>query len=257
MQFLQMQMDMNRLLWLLLLPFLFACSEGMAKGDVYVVVAGVSGYREISSLVLPEKDAKAIAALYKLRTKHVILITGKYATKAVLLKSLKEQFSRAKEDDMVVFAFSGHGYADGICPYDMPAKRGEGVTYREIQNILKQSRAQRKVLFLDACFSGGIRGNASDVHSHSINASDVLLFLSSRTGEASIESPFMANGVFTTYLLRGLRGGADADKNRKITAEELFRYVSRKVGEKTGGKQHPVMWGKFDDDAVLFDWNRR
>ncbi|WP_369893502.1 caspase domain-containing protein [Bacteroides sp. AN502(2024)] len=248
---------MNRLVLFFLFPFLFVCSEGEAKGDVYVVVVGVSGYQEIPSLVLPEKDAKAIAALYKLQTKHVILITGKYATKAVLLKSLKDQFSRAKEDDMVVFAFSGHGYADGICPYDMPAKGGKGITYREIQSILKQSRASRKVLFLDACFSGGIRGNASGIHSHAVNTPDVLLFLSSRTGEASIESPFMANGVFTTYLLRGLRGGADADKNRKITAKELFRYVSRKVGEKTDGKQHPVMWGKFEDDTVLFDWNRR
>jgi uncharacterized caspase-like protein len=65
----------------------------------------------------------------------------------------------------------------------------------------------------------------------------------------------MVNGVFTTYLLRGLRGGADSDGDRKITAKELFKFVSHDVKERSKDKQHPVMWGKFDDDYVLMDWN--
>jgi uncharacterized caspase-like protein len=65
----------------------------------------------------------------------------------------------------------------------------------------------------------------------------------------------MTNGFFTTYLLRGLRGGADADRNRKITAKELFYFVSQGVKERSKDKQHPVMWGKFNDGYVLMDWN--
>lgn len=240
-------------LWFLLC--IFTCSMGMEKGTVYVVVAGVSGYQKIPSLLLPEKDAKAIAALYKCKTSHVILLTGRYATKAQLLKSMKDQFSRAKAEDMVVFAFSGHGYAGGICPYDMSAKVETGITYQEIHAVLKQSRAQRKVVLLDACYSGGIRHSAVSTPSRLYTNTNVCFFLSSRTGETSAESPFMANGIFTTYLIRGLRGGADVDKNRKITAQELFQYVCPKVKEKTEGKQHPVMWGKFNDNDVLFDWN--
>ena len=226
----------------------------IGKGDIYVVSVGVANYQNISGLVLPEKDAKAIAELYKTRTKNVILITGKYATKARILKSLKDQFSRAKEEDMIVFSFSGHGYPGGICPFDMSAKDDSGVSYREIRNILKQSRAKRKIIFADACFSGGLRNNTSN-HQHNHNDADVLLFLSSRGGETSIESPFMVNGFFTTYLLRGLRGGADTDRNRKITAKELFLFVSQGVKERSKDQQHPVMWGKFDDGYVLMDWN--
>lgn len=227
----------------------------IGKGDIYVVSVGIANYQSISDLVLPEKDAKAIAELYKTQTKNVILITGKYATKARILKSLKDQFSRAKEEDMIVFSFSGHGYPGGVCPFDMLAKKESGVSYREIRNILKQSRAKRKIIFADACFSGGLRNNVSTHHPNH-NDTDVLLFLSSRGGETSIESPFMVNGVFTTYLLRGLRGGADSDRNRKITAKELFQFVSQGVKERSKDQQHPVMWGRFDDNEVLMDWNR-
>ena len=65
----------------------------------------------------------------------------------------------------------------------------------------------------------------------------------------------MQNGFFTTFLLRGLRGGADVDRNRKITAKELFKFVSEGVKEKSKDKQHPVMWGKFSDDYTIMDWN--
>ena len=246
---------MKRCLIFLLVSWCLSIASVLAqKGDIYVVSVGIADYQTISDLTLPEKDAKSIAELYKTQTKNVILITGKYATKARVLKSLKDQFSRAKEQDMIVFAFSGHGYPGGVCPYDMSAKDESGVSYREIRSILKQSRAKRKIVFADACFSGGIRNNTS--HSHqSHQDSEVLLFLSSRGGETSIESPFMVNGFFTTYLLRGLRGGADADRNRKITAKELFQFVSQGVKERSKDQQHPVMWGRFDDDEVLMDWN--
>jgi uncharacterized caspase-like protein len=64
----------------------------------------------------------------------------------------------------------------------------------------------------------------------------------------------MANGVFTASLLRGLRGGADTNRDRMITAKELFDFVHSGVVEKSKGKQHPVMWGQFDDHWVLMDW---
>ena len=244
----------KRLMFLLVSLCLAVVSIQAQKSDIYVVSVGISNYQTISDLTLPEKDAKSIAELYKRQTKNVILITGKYATKARILKSLKDQFSRAKEQDMIVFAFSGHGYPGGICPYDMSAKDESGISYREIRGILKQSRAKRKIIFADACFSGGIRNNASNNH-QAHQDSDVLLFLSSRGGETSIESPFMVNGFFTTYLLRGLRGGADADRNRKITAKELFQFVSQGVKERSKDQQHPVMWGRFDDNEVLMDWD--
>ena len=64
----------------------------------------------------------------------------------------------------------------------------------------------------------------------------------------------MSNGFFTAYLERGLRGAADANKDRDITAKELFVYVSNGVQKLSKGKQHPVMWGKFDDNMSILRW---
>lgn len=249
-------MVMKRVISVLILGLLICHLSAYAqKGDIYVVAVGISNYETINDLRLPEKDAKSIANLYKTQTKNVILITGKYATKTMILKSLKNQFKRAKENDIVVFSFSGHGYQGGICPYDMTAKLESGISYNEIRAIMKQSRAKRKVIFADACYSGGLRSNKQNSSNNSNEDVNVILFLSSRGNETSIESPFMLNGYFTTYLIRGLRGGADGDRNRIITAKELFTFVSNGVKEVSKEKQHPVMWGKFDDDFILMNWN--
>ncbi len=239
-----------------LLTLLLACTSLLCSyGETYVVAVGVSNYQNINDLMFPEKDAKVIAELYKAKTKNVMLITGRYATKSRILKALRDQFSRAKEEDMIVFSFSGHGYQGGICPYDMTMQQSSGITYREIQSILKQSRAKRKIIFADACFSGGLRGKNEQSNSSVTDSnSNVLLFLSSRGGETSIEKAYMANGLFTASLLRALRGGADTNRDRMITAKELFTFVHQGVVEKSDGKQHPVMWGQFDDNWVLMDW---
>jgi hypothetical protein len=45
--------------------------------------------------------------------------------------------------------------------------------------------------------------------------------------------------VFTYYLLRGLKGEADANHDGVVTAGELFNYLQRSVREATDGKQNP------------------
>lgn len=224
------------------------------SAKVYVVSVGISNYKEIPSLVLPEKDAKAVHELYKKQTKDVILLTGKYATKARIKKSLSDQFSRATENDVIVFFFSGHGYQGGICPYDISEKDlNSGLSYKEIKAILKLSKAKNKIIIADACFSGGLRGGAAS-DSGNDNDNSVILFLSSRSGETSGENPIMTNGFFTQALVRGLKGGADTNRDKRISAKEIFTFVSQKVKEQSKDKQHPVMWGNFDDGFVLMDW---
>ena len=81
-----------------------------------------------------------------------------------------------------------------------------------------------------------------------------MLFLSCRSNEVSIETPTKTNGFFTYALQHGLRGGADKNKDRTITAKELFNYVSAKVKKESNDRQHPVMWGKFPDNMPVIKW---
>ncbi len=238
--------------------FLFISALSLSAGaETYVVSVGIAKYQNISGLVLPENDAKTIAKLYKTRTRNVITITGRYATRSNIIKALKDQFSRAQKDDMVVFFFSGHGFAGGFCPYNMSKKYENALSYNDIYSIFRQSKATRKVVIADACSSGGLRKEGPNHQHGSANkSSDVVMFLSSRSKESSIENRRMTNGFFTAFLDRGLRGGADTNRDKVITAREIFDFVSNGVRKLSKNRQHPVMWGNFDDNFIMIDWRK-
>ena len=62
------------------------------------------------------------------------------------------------------------------------------------------------------------------------------------------------NSLFTVFLERGLRGGADMNRDKVITAREIYDFVHQGVTNASGGRQHPVMWGKFDGNMAVIKW---
>ena len=215
--------------------------------DVYLVSVGISDYPGVQNdLKLPAKDAADIAALYRTNTKsHVILIKNSDATKDNIVRQMNQLFSKAGKDDIIVMFYSGHGTPGAFCAYD------DNLPYDDVRKAMAKSKSRNKMIFADACFSGKIR---EDGHSRPDSKLNVMLFLSSRSNEYSIESASMKNGHFTACLLRCLKGGADKDKNRTITAKELFKGVSDGVKALSNDKQHPVMWGNFPDDMPVMIW---
>ena len=167
------------------------------------------------------------------------------ATQSALLNAMHTQFSKAKGDDAVVLYFSGHGTPGALVCHDGL------LTYLHIFRMLKGCKANRKIIIADACYSGKMRTNKQQ--SNNYNSQNVMLFLSSRTNEVSRETQYK-NSLFTIFLERGLRGGADKNRDRQITARELFDFVHDGVTEASGNKQHPVMWGKFDNDMTIIKW---
>lgn len=59
-----------------------------ARAETYVVVVGVANYQNVKGLALTENDAKTMASLYKSHTRNVITMTGRYATRANILKAM-------------------------------------------------------------------------------------------------------------------------------------------------------------------------
>ena len=68
-----------------------------------------------------------------------------------------------------------------------------------------------------------------------------------------MERADMKNGYFTTFLLSGLKGKADQNNDRIVTAKELFTYVNKEVKAISNDRKHPVMWGKYSDNLILMD----
>ena len=70
-----------------------------------------------------------------------------------------------------------------------------------------------------------------------------------RTSEVSIELPELGHGIFTYYLVNGLKGAADLNRDGIISLQELYEYVEQQVSAKSravGGNQHPVMKGELE-----------
>lgn len=239
---------------ILLLAFLLAFSFS-ANARTYLVSVGIADYSrfptKINNLSLTTNDAQTIANLYSKNTSVVYsLLLNEKATKDRIVRAIKKVFNKASKNDIVVFFFSGHGYPGGFCAYD-----GQ-IDYGEIRNAMSQSKSKNKMMFVDACRSGGMRVDGTTMQG-SVTAAknaNVMLLLSSRNNENSIERRGMQNGFFTTYLQKGLRGNADANRDRVITAKELFSFVHQGVSQISSGKQHPVMWGNFDDNMPVMKW---
>ncbi len=80
--------------------------------------------------------------------------------------------------------------------------------------------------------------------------------LALRSGVVGVGGSSLGNGFFTFYLLAGLRGGADNNRDRIVTARELFEFVNPRVKEMTKDVQVPVMWGRFEHNMEVLNWNR-
>ena len=217
--------------------------------NIYLVSAGISDYPGTDNdLILSAVDARAVNSLYKGNGKaSTLLLTNTKATKDNIVAAMKQTFGKAGKEDIVVFFFSGHGYPGGLMAYD------RGLPYNDIKAVFSGCKAECKMIFADACFSGDMRDGGSQFAGES-RSGDIMLFLSCRDDEVSYESPSMKNGHFTSCLLRCLRGGADSNLDRMITAKELFDAVSAGVVRLSSGNQHPVMWGSFDDDMPVMVW---
>lgn len=242
----------KHLLQILLLFLLSTFTTANAK--VFLVSVGIADYPgEENDLALPAKDAQTIAWLYGKNSDLTYrLLTNSNATADNIIRAINSVFANAKVDDIVVFFFSGHGYRGGFYAYD------KALSYTKIRKAMARCKSKNKMIFADACYSGKIRTASSSSSAVSdAQKANVMLFLSSRDDEASIERPSMKNGFFTTFLQKGLRGGADANRDRVITARELYEYVHSGVIEISSGKQHPVMWGRFPDNMPVMTWPRK
>ena len=230
----------------LLLAWMMLCAFTL-QAKTYLVSVGIADYPGTEhDLRISDNDAKTIAKVFSVAKQATVsILINEQATQSALLSTMHTSFMNANSEDIVILYFSGHGTPGALVCYDGL------LTYQHIFKMLKGCKASRKVIIADACYSGKMRTNNQQTSSY--NSQNVMLFLSSRTNEVSRESRYK-NSLFTIFLERGLRGGADTNRDRYITARELYDFVHKGVIEASGNKQHPVMWGKFDNNMTVINW---
>ncbi len=254
--------------------------------DHWAVVIGVGNYEsaDVPRLRYTVPDAEAVYDVLTgpggFKKEHVLLLTDKTEKKPTyrnLKWALGTFLARsAKKDDTVLIYFAGHGAPevdqrgverDGLSKYLVPTDAEPDDLYStalpmdELQTIFGRLEAERVIVFLDSCYSGAAGGRtfaskktrASHVDELFLerlaSAKGRAIVTASRPAEVSIELAELGHGIFTYYLVQGLQGAADLNKDGIVTLQELYEYVEQQVTRKSrsvGGNQHPVMKGELE-----------
>ena len=229
-------------------------------------------------------DAKAFYTLLTttagFKKDNVLLLTDKTERKPTL-RNIKWALGTflgrsAAKDDTVLMFFAGHGAPeidtrglerDGLAKYLIPSDADADDLYStalpmdELQTIFGRIEAERVVAFLDACYSGAAGGRTFMSKKTRAGSVDDLflerltrskgraIITASRPTEVSIELPELGHGIFSYYLVEGLKGAADLNRDGIVSLQELYEYVEQQVTTKSrsvGGNQHPVMKGELE-----------
>ena len=236
------------------------------EGEVYVLLVGVSNYvNHREPLQYPDNDALNLFAFLRspeggaIPSKNIINLVDKVATRRNILDSLNAMLSRVTKKDMVIFYFSGHGIKGAFLPIDYDGTYEKVVYHHEIYSALQQSNAQFKMCIADACHAGSMQeqkgflgSSQTDFYQNSQSVqSDFAMLLSSTSSENSAEADRLQQSVFSYYLIKGLEGLADTNRDKKISIQELFNYVGDNVRKFTENRQSPTLTGQFDRGKII------
>lgn len=243
--------------------------------QVWAAVIGISEYQSsaIAQLRYANRDAESFYRYLitpidsggrGVSQANVRLLLDKAATRVNIEEAIKDFMKNAIEEDVVIIYFAGHGVPDPDRPeipyllaYDADLRRpgATAVRMQEIQDAIRYYiKARKVVVFADACHSAGVGGNVAmrgQVSGELVNkfleeiakaGNSVLTLSASESNEFSQESPQWGggHGVFTYYLLEGLKGKANVDSDPIVRLGELVDYVSQNVRRDTKSQQHPT-----------------
>ncbi|MCB9283399.1 MAG: caspase family protein [Lewinellaceae bacterium] len=244
---------------------LIADTRKLQRNKVWAVVVGVSAYNHMPTLRYTDDDAYRMYAFLKspeggaLPDEQIRILIDEDATKDEIKMAMESVFSKAGKDDLVLLYFSGHGLKGAFLPIDFDGYNNK-LEHDEINAILANSPAKYKLLIADACHSGSllamkggeVKGILENYYSTLAQAEPgTALIMSSKSEETSLESSGLRQGVFSHFLIRGLKGEADADHNRVVTVQELFDYITENVRKYTGNRQSPVIKGDYDPNMPV------
>ncbi|MCK4640904.1 MAG: caspase family protein [Candidatus Marinimicrobia bacterium] len=229
------------------------------NSDALAIIFGIEKYKGVSNVTFAKRDA-AFVKEYFSKTLGVPEARIYYKTDSDVGKAeFDKVFSkggwldkRVKEDlsDVYVY-YSGHGAPDlsnnaaYLIPYDGDPNYASQTGYciDDLYNNLSDLNARNVTIFLDACFSGANRENemlladARPVFIEAVKpdiAENITVFAAASAKQISSGWPEKKHGLFTYFMLKGLKGEADSDNNNMLTIQELSDYIKLNVPETAG-----------------------
>lgn len=247
----------------------------------WAVIFGIENYKNVSSVRHARRDAEFIKEYFQkvlgIPAANIYFKTDDGASLGEFntvfgAKGWLEKNANKKDNEIFIF-YSGHGVPDTdgseafLLPSDgnpnFPAQ--SGFALQELYTNLGKLKAKSVTLFLDSCFSGSNRDNQIILASAKpvfispelpALAPNLTVFSAAEGTQIASSYADMQHGLFSYFLMKGLRGEADADADKKITQSELNGYLRENVSSiarRMGREQDPQLQSNAPD-KVLLKW---
>ena len=217
-------------------------------GRSIAVVIGNDSYQNHPILSGAIRDARIVSNTFKteLGFDKVFLHTNADIQKLEgIVNALKREL---EPSDKLVFYFAGHGVKEGSHGYllgiDAPKERAYryGLEIHSLKNMLSGTQVKQFMLVMDSCHSGVITHSTRSIEKNmpehwkraakkkrhivvsAVGANEKAI--DNYTGPNGTSKP---HGLFTYWLLEGLRGKANTGDDSFISDVELFEYIKKQV----------------------------
>ncbi len=218
----------------------------------YAVVIGIEQYRQkLPKADFSVSDAKLVSAyLSKVMgypEENIVTLTNEYATKSDFEKYFEQWLMNHAEKDSTIFIYySGHGAPNPktgdayLVPYDGDPSfiAQTGYPLKKLYETLGKLPAKEIIVALDSCFSGaggrsvlakGARPLVMNLQDNMVLSKN-LTILSASSGE-QISSTYdeKGHGLFTYFLLKGIKDEDVVKLDGSIKIDDLFGYIKPQV----------------------------
>jgi len=260
-------------------------TRSKVRSEVWAAIIGINDYQNqgIPDLEYAVADAQAMYEYLQnhmnISPDHIFALYDESASKTEIEKILGDILPRkARPQDTVIIYYSGHGApdhdpsspdGDNVSKYllasdtDPESMWATVVPMERIRSIFSRIPSERVVFLADTCYSGASGGKTLAMSTRaSLNDNFLdrlaagrgrVIITASGAGELAREDENLGggHGVFTYYLLEGLKGAADADGDKLITSGEAYEYVFKNVSRHTQNMQHPIKKGEEERPIIL------
>jgi uncharacterized caspase-like protein len=243
------------------------------QSTLHVLSVGIDKYTLASSGFAPlassVSSAKAVEGFFKTQAgqtpalfRDVHVWGGLYdhdATREAIRRRFGEMAGEVREDDVVLIFLSGHGVVPAgqemfyFAPFDIRGPdprmvRRTGLNTAMLAEVIREMRARRVVLIIDACQSGGAAESLAKIGQVKVRAEGsvgeigVYLIAAVTPLQDAVQPTQAGNGALVVTLLEALKGSASGGEET-LWVGELVEYVRRRlpdVSEAMGQRQTPL-----------------
>jgi hypothetical protein len=228
--------------------------------DAYAIVIGIEQYRQkIPKADYAVADAKIVAEyLTKVMgfpEENIVTLTNDHATKSDFEKYFEKWLSNNAEKNSTVFIYySGHGAPNSktgdayLVPYDGDPTFIEQTGYplKKLYHSLNQLQAKEVIVALDSCFSGaggrsvlakGARPLVMNLQNNMDLSRNITVLAASSGDQTSSTYDEKGHGLFTYFMLKGIKNEDVVKQDGSIAISDLFSYMKPQV-ERIARKQY-------------------